>query len=403
MPGAIITAENISKKFIISHDVDARYRTIRDTISGYGKLLTRKTKKEPDETFWALQNISFSIEKGERVGIIGRNGAGKSTLLKILSRITPPTSGTMTLEGRMASLLEIGTGFHQELSGRENIFLNGAILGMSRAEVRSKFDEIVAFAEIEQFLDTPVKRYSSGMYVRLAFSVAAHLEPEILIVDEVLAVGDTAFQAKCLGKMEEVSKGQGRTILFVSHNLDAVRALCNRCMLLQSGQLLQDGPVQQIISRYLDNMERRLEVDFPAIKGKPAIVSVMLNRQQLDRGIFELVIGFSSPFPLNPPVPGFVIFNALQVPVLGSNPRYHHNGYPKISRKEGKIKVIINHLNLHTGLYKLDIWLGDHVENFDHKTEALVFEYQNPVSYTDKPDPLLIGSVDIPGKWEICE
>jgi lipopolysaccharide transport system ATP-binding protein len=403
MPEPIIVAESVAKKFMITHEADARYRTIRDTITGYGRKLTGNQKKVAPEIFWALTDINFSINKGERVGIIGRNGAGKSTLLKILSRITPPTSGKLTLEGRVASLLEIGTGFHPELSGRENIFLNGAILGMSRAEIRRKFDEIVVFAEVEQFLDTPVKRYSSGMYVRLAFSVAAHLEPEILIVDEVLAVGDAEFQAKCLGKMEEVSKGEGRTILFVSHNLDAVRALCTRCLLFDSGKLVQDGNVQQVISRYIDHSERRMSVHFSPISGRPSIISVSLDREQLDKGIFELVIGFTSPFLLNPPMPGFVLHNALHVPVMGSNPRYHNAGYPKLNISEGKAKVILKNLHLHSGLYKLDIWLGNMQENFDLKTDALVFEYQNLVSYTDTPDPLLIGSIDLPGQWEIIE
>ena len=208
------------------------------------------------EEFWALKDVSFEVQEGEVLGIIGRNGAGKSTLLKILSRITEPTSGRVTLRGRVASLLEVGTGFHPELTGRENIFLNGAVLGMSRAEIRKKFDEIVAFAEIDKFIDTPVKRYSSGMYVRLAFAVAAHLEPEILIVDEVLAVGDAEFQKKCLGKMNEVSRRDGRTVLFVSHNMEPLLKLCDRGILLNSGQLTEIGPVSEVISAYLGKPSR---------------------------------------------------------------------------------------------------------------------------------------------------
>jgi lipopolysaccharide transport system ATP-binding protein len=202
------------------------------------------------EEFWALKDVSFEVKRGDRIGIIGRNGAGKSTLLKILSRITEPTEGRISIKGRVASLLEVGTGFHPELTGRENIYLNGAILGMSRVDIKRKFDEIVAFAEVERFLDTPVKRYSSGMYVRLAFAVAAHLEPEILIVDEVLAVGDAQFQKKCLGKMENVSK-EGRTILFVSHNIAAIQALCNQIIYLKSGQIKSFGQVKRNISLYL--------------------------------------------------------------------------------------------------------------------------------------------------------
>ncbi|MEQ1837118.1 MAG: ABC transporter ATP-binding protein [Candidatus Nitrotoga sp.] len=204
------------------------------------------------EEFWALKDVSFDIQQGDRVGIIGRNGAGKSTLLKILSRITEPTSGRVSIKGRVASLLEVGTGFHPELTGRENIYLNGAILGMSKAEIKSKFDEIVAFAEVERFLDTPVKRYSSGMYVRLAFSVAAHLEPEILIVDEVLAVGDAQFQKKCIGKMEEVSTQGGRTVLFVSHQMGSIMQFCNKALLLHKGEVVQTGRVAHVVNNYMN-------------------------------------------------------------------------------------------------------------------------------------------------------
>jgi len=214
-------------------------------ISGQSSPLT-------PERFWALRDLSFEVKRGETLGIIGRNGAGKSTLLKILSQVTAPTTGQVRLKGRLASLLEVGTGFHPELTGRENVFLNGAILGMSRSEVGRKLDEIVAFAELAQFLDTPVKRYSSGMYVRLAFAVAAHLEPEILIVDEVLAVGDVQFQRKCLGKMEEVGR-QGRTVLFVSHNMTAVQRLCRKAIWLEQGRVVQQGEVAQVLSSYLQN------------------------------------------------------------------------------------------------------------------------------------------------------
>ena len=220
----IISAENVSKKFVISHEGNQKYTALRDIISNNIKnLFNAKLNNNVSEEFWALKNLSFDINQGDRIGVIGRNGAGKSTLLKVLSRITEPSTGRIKINGRIASLLEVGTGFHPELTGRENIFLNGAILGMTRQEIKSKFDEIVAFAEIEKFLDTPVKRYSSGMYVRLAFAVAAHLEPEILIVDEVLAVGDAQFQKKCLGKMEDVAEKEGRTVLFVSHQMASIQ------------------------------------------------------------------------------------------------------------------------------------------------------------------------------------
>jgi lipopolysaccharide transport system ATP-binding protein len=253
----VIRVENLGKKYQLHHQQQGgRYKTIREVISskvggllGGSKAVTEGPKSTED--FWALRDVSFEIQQGEAVGIIGRNGAGKSTLLKLLSRITQPTTGRMELEGRVASLLEVGTGFHPELTGRENIYLNGAILGMGRLEIKRKFDEIVDFAEVEKFLDTPVKRYSSGMYMRLAFAVAAHLEPEILVVDEVLAVGDAAFQKKCLGKMGEVSSG-GRTVLFVSHQMNAVEQLCSRILQMENGRLKTDSTdLRGVIRDYL--------------------------------------------------------------------------------------------------------------------------------------------------------
>ncbi|HTJ53429.1 MAG TPA: ABC transporter ATP-binding protein [Cyclobacteriaceae bacterium] len=254
MSQSIIKVDGLSKSFVISHETKAKYNSLGEVITRKAKDIFRGRSSQSgvtSEEFMALNEVSFEINKGDRVGIIGRNGAGKSTLLKVLSRITEPTKGRIDIEGRVASLLEVGTGFHPELTGRENIFLNGAILGMSRAEIRSKFDEIVAFAEVEKFLDTPVKRYSSGMYVRLAFAVAAHLEPEILIVDEVLAVGDAQFQKKCLGKMEDVSNNEGRTVLFVSHNMSTLKALCSSMLYLKNGKVVHQGEVEETIQRYL--------------------------------------------------------------------------------------------------------------------------------------------------------
>lgn len=245
----IISVEGLGKKYLIKHkDGHGGYRSLREELFQLPKKFF--SKKERIEDFWALEDVSFDVMPGDRIGIIGRNGAGKSTLLKLLSRITEPSTGKITMRGRVASLLEVGTGFHPELTGRENIFLNGAVLGMPRTEVRRKFDEIVAFAGVEKFLDTPVKRYSSGMYVRLAFSVAAHLEPEILVVDEVLAVGDAEFQKKCLGKMEEVSKELGRTVLFVSHNMGAVQRLCDRGILLVDGKLQVADSISKSVIAY---------------------------------------------------------------------------------------------------------------------------------------------------------
>src|ERR1035437_4156378 len=257
MSDIAIKVEGLGKKYLLRHQQQgrSRYKSLRDVLTDKARSLLRLGQRNGQangtrEEFWALKNVSFEIKQGEAVGIIGRNGAGKSTLLKLLSRITEPTTGRIEVEGRVASLLEVGTGFHPELTGRENIFLNGAILGMSGAEIRKKFDEIVAFAEVEKFLDTPVKRYSSGMYMRLAFAVAAYLEPEILVVDEVLAVGDAAFQKKCLGKMKQVSTG-GRTVLFVSHNMGAITSLCQKAYWLEGGRLISSGPAREVVALYL--------------------------------------------------------------------------------------------------------------------------------------------------------
>jgi len=258
MSQPIIQIDNVGKAYRLGQP-DIRHAMFRDALlaalkAPFRRLQElRRTDREQD-LFWALRGLTLDVQSGEVVGIIGRNGAGKSTLLKILSRVTEPTKGCITLRGRVASLLEVGTGFHPELTGRENVYLNGAMLGMSKAEISRKFDEIVAFAEVEQFLDTPVKRYSSGMYVRLAFAVAAHLEPEILIVDEVLAVGDVAFQKKCLGKMQEVSRGKGRTILFVSHNMAAIQSLTNRVIVLAEGAVAFDGDTRSGVAAYHDGL-----------------------------------------------------------------------------------------------------------------------------------------------------
>ncbi|WP_414542657.1 polysaccharide ABC transporter ATP-binding protein [Nostoc sp. CCY0012] len=278
----IICVDNLSKKYIISHQREGgdryQYKALRDVMADGAKSLVKTFikpagKKIPNperEEFWALQDVSFAVQQGEAIGVIGRNGAGKSTLLKILSRITEPTKGRISINGRVASLLEVGTGFHPELTGRENIYLNGSVLGMSKIEIKQKFDEIVAFAEVEKFLDTPVKRYSSGMYVRLAFSVAAHLEPEILIVDEVLAVGDSAFQKKCLGKMGDVATKEGRTVLFVSHSMQAIAQLTKRCILLSKGNVQFDGNTSKAVQLYLTGQKNDAE--------KPGYYQAPLNK-----------------------------------------------------------------------------------------------------------------------------
>ena len=287
MSDTVIKVENLSKSYQIRHQTGERYTALRDVLANGAKDIGKRLLGRNDsalraqgapvhsalEEFWALNDVSFEVKQGERVGIIGRNGAGKSTLLKILSRITEPTKGRIHIKGRVASLLEVGTGFHPELTGRENISLNGAILGMSREEIRRKFDEIVAFAEVEKFLDTPVKRYSSGMYVRLAFAVAAHLEPEILVVDEVLAVGDAAFQKKCLGKMNEIAE-IGRTVLFVSHNLAYISQLCPQALLLCNGNMVLLDSSDAVIKRYMtENIQQNPAIDIdPNTKASAAII-----------------------------------------------------------------------------------------------------------------------------------
>ena len=267
MENIAIRVENLSKQYKIGL-AQHRHDTLRDQVVNSLRSLLLRNGRLSDIIFWALKDISLEIKQGEVVGIIGRNGAGKSTLLKILSRITEPTAGIATIQGRVRSLLEVGTGFHPELTGRENVYLNGAIMGMKKAEIVRKFDQIVAFAEVDGFIDTPVKRYSSGMYVRLAFAVAAHLEPEIMIVDEVLAVGDTAFQRKCLGKMGDVAK-EGMTVLFVSHNMAAMQGLCSKCFLLTSGQLVAEGVPETVVGQYLADVS----------DGTPAVLGQRKDRQ----------------------------------------------------------------------------------------------------------------------------
>jgi lipopolysaccharide transport system ATP-binding protein len=321
------------------------------------------------EEFWALKDVSFEVRRGEVLGIIGRNGAGKSTLLKILSRITEPTSGRVTLHGRIASLLEVGTGFHPELSGRENIFLNGAILGMKKSEIKAKFDEIVDFAEVERFLDTPVKRYSSGMYVRLAFAVAAHLEPEILIVDEVLAVGDANFQKKCLGKMQEVALG-GRTVLFVSHNMAAVQSLCSRAVLLRTGEVQSDGKIINVLPEYIKSSDRLKSItgSDPLVLGdKFELIKFVIHPTSVFSGSavrFQII--FRSPARVNLSELAILIYSpaGARVGIIDLRGR----GVPVTIDAAGswEISVPVQSLPLVEGLYSAGIYLntGSVVEDF---------------------------------------
>ncbi|MDB6094844.1 MAG: transporter ATP-binding protein [Verrucomicrobia bacterium] len=397
MADLVITAEGLGKRYQLAHESrpdtfrDSFLQSLRGFARGFSGLGNKVT-----EDFWALKDVSFSIERGEVTGIIGRNGAGKSTLLKLLARITEPTTGRITLRGRVASLLEVGTGFHQELSGRENIFLNGAILGMSRREIRRKFDEIVAFAEVERFLDTPVKHYSSGMYVRLAFSVAAHLEPEILIVDEVLAVGDGEFQKKCLGRMDAISR-TGRTVLFVSHNLEALRSICSRGLLLESGVMAASGPIQDVIARYhLEHSE--LSARFPA-SDKPSITGVEIDGARLQAGDLVVKLTYQSPWPLRSPVGGFVLSTADGRPIFGSSMRTHPPTDPLADSRAGTCTWEVPQLALHSGNYSLSAWLGDKAEDFDQRVDAVSFAFVSPRHYPGRPPVHTIGPVDLPCRW----
>lgn len=324
----IVKVENLSKQYELGARV-AGYATLRESLTNAVKAPFNGLRRQhsSNEIIWALKDVSFEMSPGEVVGIIGRNGAGKSTLLKILSRITEPSSGKVELYGRVGSLLEVGTGFHSELSGRENIFLNGSLLGMSRNEIRAKFDEIVAFSEVEKFIDTPVKRYSSGMYVRLAFAVAAHLDPEILILDEVLSVGDAAFQKKCLGKMSEVSK-DGRTVIFVSHNMSTIIRICSRCILINGGRIEADGPVDSVIKRYLESSSRHDGAcSFPIDPAKAAqFTRLELLTKEGDVGAafdYRYEITISAEYVVRQPVPqgllGIRVSTADGLPIFTSH------------------------------------------------------------------------------------
>lgn len=381
-----IKAENISKAYqlgeigtgTLSRDIErwfAKARGMEDPFLKIGESNDRTVKGKSD-IVWSLKDINFEINEGDAVGIIGRNGAGKSTLLKVLSRVTAPTTGGVKVKGRIASLLEVGTGFHPELTGRENIYLNGAILGMRKKEITRKFNEIVDFAGVERYIDTPVKRYSSGMYVRLAFAVAAHLESEILIVDEVLAVGDAEFQKKCLGKMGEVSKGEGRTVLFVSHNMDAIRNLCNSCLLLNKGNVAYDGSVKECLGIYLSNSQIT-DSKYWKRSDKPATphfleISAELQGKQPE---LKLVIEFSCLFEQKDKSAfmavdikssgGLTIMQAIPqiIPFLSSN-------------TNGSIqKLVIDLRGLVPDKYFLTFWLGPHnTDAYDFVEDILTFE-----------------------------
>jgi len=375
MSNAIIHVENLGKRYRIGEcqrDTGLRHVLDRAVSAPFRLFRARKpSSSNGDPThIWALKDVSFEIQQGDVVGIIGRNGAGKTTLLKILARVTKPTTGFADVHGRMGSLLEVGTGFHPELTGRENTFLNGAILGMSKKEIERKFDEIVAFAEIEKFIDTPVKHYSSGMQVRLAFSVAAHLEPEILLVDEVLAVGDTEFQKKCLGKMGDVAK-QGRTILFISHSMSAVATLCKEGILISAGSVEKIGPISEVIDRYLSRASDSPEnVDLSNHPQRQGTGEVRISQVGLldtngnpsrhfeygDDLCFEMVLDVRSPSP--PLYCAVAIHTALGVPVLHLFSQDDPNCAPIVIRSRTTVRCVLAGCDLYPGTYSVHLWLG---------------------------------------------
>jgi lipopolysaccharide transport system ATP-binding protein len=414
----VIKVENLSKSYNIIHQGNSRYVALRDVITEKVKGTFNSAKNivgnkpvlkiHSKEEFWALSDVSFDVMQGERIGIIGRNGAGKSTLLKVISRITEPTSGRIAIKGRIASLLEVGTGFHPELTGRENIYLNGAILGMHRAEIKTKFDEIVDFSGVEKFLDTPVKRYSSGMYVRLAFAVAAHMEPEILIIDEVLAVGDAEFQKKCLGKMQDVSIEGGRTVIFVSHNMAAIESLCQKVIILNGGKQIFNGPTKEGISTYLDNTSSISKVslsdrkdrtgngkvrfvDFRISDDKGTYVDNMLSG---DSYTFELVYkNFSNQLFKNVIV-CLEIIDDRENRLLFLRNDFSSNNID-LNKDSGSIKCKITNLPLAVGSYHFVLYLSMN----DVETLDLIFN----VGYTDVigGDFFRTGSNGLPGQCKI--
>jgi lipopolysaccharide transport system ATP-binding protein len=384
MSESIIKVNNISKQYKLGQTQP--YLTLRDALSNNLKFLLNLKKKGTGPTkIWALKDIDFKVNRGELIGIIGKNGAGKSTLLKILSRITPPTTGKIVLKGKMSSLLEVGTGFHPELTGRENIFLNGAVLGMTKQEITSRFDAIVEFSGIEKFLDTPVKRYSSGMYVRLAFSVAAHLESEILLIDEVLAVGDIAFQKKCLGRMDEVAKTTGRTILFVSHNMEMIQNLCKRCILLEKGKIKMIGETEKVVEEYSKNnlklsgvplrdrkdREGRGDIKFTDIKITNSAGSEFIKSGDKLKIILEYTSNFKKDIKGIRVVA--TLFNEVGAAVLRFDSDITNETFKTI-RPEGEIICETDRINLINGTYSINLALFKNRDYQDYIASAAFFE-----------------------------
>ncbi len=383
MTTPIIKVENLSKMYrlgtigtgTLTHDLKRWYYKMRGWEDPYMKIgeVNKRDSKSKNDYVWALKDINFEVKPGEVLGIIGKNGAGKSTLLKILSKVTGPTTGSIHYNGRIGALLEVGTGFHPELTGRENIFLNGAILGMTKAEIRGKIDEIIDFSGVERYIDTPVKRYSSGMMVRLGFAVAAHLDPEILIIDEVLAVGDAEFQKKAIGKMQDVSKNDGRTVLFVSHNMAAVKNLCSKGILLNDGKILSSGNAEDVIDLYLSQQSDINTKYYP----EKNIVTKIEAEQIKDK--IKLSLTYNSNKIIKQPNFGFVLHDNYGSPLLGANPL--KNGVLDFGTpgKEGRVNAVIDSPMLQDGIYLISIWFSDGIAIGEH-----IFSKENCLSINIK-------------------
>ena len=413
MTDVAIRAEDLGKTYRIDHEGKAGYRTLRESLMSMATRPLRRTGGREHETIWALRDVSFEVRRGEALGIIGRNGAGKSTLLRILSRITQPTTGKAEVFGRLGSLLEVGTGFHPELTGRENIFLNGAILGMRRREIQARFDEIVAFAETERFLDTPVKHYSTGMYMRLAFAVAAHLETDILVVDEVLAVGDTAFQAKCLGKMEEVA-GLGRTVIFVSHNLAAVTQLCENAILLDGGQMLAHDAAAVVVSAYLSSGNRAAQVDLDAVRRRPSTAPVrfvsaaLLDSQGRVCQDFPMGSDLQIQFRLRYEIADTPTRLAISIRTADGLPitltaDVDAGFVAPVGQREPQITVRIPDVRFYPGEYRLTLWVSDgaNQEVYDSAEDCLMFRITDGGRLTFRRLPRQWGIVFLTPTWSL--
>jgi lipopolysaccharide transport system ATP-binding protein len=408
-----IKVENLSKAYqlgdfgtgTISRDLERFWAKLRGKEDPFLKIgeVNDRTVKSKSDVVWSLNDLSFEIEQGDTIGVIGRNGAGKSTLLKILSRVTSPTTGSIKIKGRIASLLEVGTGFHPELTGKENIFLNGAILGMRKAEIKRKFDEIVDFAGVERYIDTPVKRYSSGMYVRLAFAVAAHLESEILIVDEVLAVGDAEFQQKCIGKMSDVSRGEGRTILFVSHNMASIKSLCKKGFVLANGQLDYEGSVESAIERYTTN-KKQTSKDFRHISGnQDIIIQEILVNNSIDCSLnifedIEITVGYLPVKPIHDKFEFFIIIYDNEDNEIISMFQKDSGKLTILNPDSTKVKINLKNI-LKPGTYQVSAGIFDVYRNFiDWVAPSISFTVEKNFHQGGRYDERL-GKIYIQPEW----